>query len=806
MDTQKMSALALAIALGFPGGAHSSDAAPVTDEKAPPAKALPALGSGLAPAALIAGALAGLALAAGGGGGGGGGGSGDQPSSGGIGSDPGTPPSAPPADAPARTLSFTSAADFRTSEYAAQQGLQVVKADSLYYNGHYRWYVGEAPNPAAGTGIGVKIAVSDTGINATEAATGSAISIDVAASYDYTANRAGSGADAYGHGTHVAGIIAAPKNGAGMHGLAYNATLINFKVGNGTISATDAQHADVMQRAANAGAMIINHSWASPVPITDYTADQLRSFMPRQIDASRAFVAKGGVVVFAAGNDGSAQPSLQSGLPYRISGIQPGWLAVVAIDGSGQIASYSNRCGVAAAWCLAAPGGSFDSGLYSMQNNGDYAAMYGTSMAAPHASAALAALKSMFPNLSYLQIRDRLLFTANRSGPYADASAYGQGLMDLETASSPVGGVAVPTGSSATGSVAPVAGSGIEFQPGALRAVGMQPFVLVVDNYQRAPFWMPAQAFFREATPRLLERQWATLRSASLRGMRGTRSPIRFSHSPGLHDVVSADLATYRLGFSKGAGGEAILGSHLELAWVPRLAAPGTDSVAIGYASDVRGLRVGLVGTLPSANATRERTVESSSLGGRRALGVVAQHRDGGTTYGTSLALAEDFERPIGLATSGAFEAGDSAAVSSGVFVQQSIGVRTVLDASLEVARHHTEGNPTLAVPSYAVRTAKLGARALLGAKTALSADVRREWSGTGAARLSIPLTVDEAGEIGRSTYALPYDDLVGRTAFTLRLDHQLTRQADLRAAVTRERYGFGTTVTGFAAVIEIAQ
>jgi hypothetical protein len=238
--------------------------------------------------------------------------------------------------------------------------------------------------------------------------------------------------------------------------------------------------------------------------------------------------------------------------------------------------------------------------------------MYGTSMAAPHAAGALAALKSMFPNLSYLQIRDRLLFTANRSGAYADAATYGQGLMDLEAASSPVGGVSVPTSATATGSVAPVAGSGIEFQPGALRAVGMQPLVLVVDNYQRAPFWMSAQAFFREATPRLLDRQWASLRSASQGGPRRSGSPLRFSHSPGLNDVVSADLASYRLGFSRGAGGEAILGSHLELAWIPRLATPGTDTVALGYASDLRGLRVGLVGTLPSMHATSERTVESA--------------------------------------------------------------------------------------------------------------------------------------------------------------------------------------------------
>lgn len=364
MQRKTVSLLGLALATALAGNAGAQ-------EKAPPAEPHGAAPAFLAPAALAAAAVAAVAALA-------------RQRGGGDAGSASSPGSAPGATA-AHTLSYTSAADFQTPEYNAQAGLGWVKAASLYYNGHYRWYTGGAPDAAAGTGIGVKIALADTGINPREAATGSSIALDVAASYDFVNDRPGAAADDFGHGSHVAGIIAAPKNGAGMHGLAYHATLVDFKVGNssGTITASDAQLADMIHRAASAGAMIINNSWNLSQAITAFTTQDLQASIPGMIAASRNYVARGGVVVFAAGNNATAQPSMQAGLPYRIGGIEPGWLGVVAIDGSGRLASYSNRCGVAAAWCLAAPGGASDNGLYSMYNDGGYARMYGTSMATP---------------------------------------------------------------------------------------------------------------------------------------------------------------------------------------------------------------------------------------------------------------------------------------------------------------------------------------------------------------------------------------------------------------------------------------
>jgi hypothetical protein len=182
----------------------------------------------------------------------------------------------------------------------------------------------------------------------------------------------------------------------------------------------------------------------------------------------------------------------------------------------------------------------------------------------------------------------------------------------------------------------------------------------------------------------------------------------------------------------------------------------------------------------------------------------VAQFGDGTTTYGVTLGLAERFERPLGIATSGAFDVGQSSALSSGAFIQHAVGATSALEASLEIAHHRTQGELALNAPAFVMRSASVGARAALGAKTTLSAAFKRDWMG-GAAQLNVPLTIAQNGDIGRVSYTLPYDDLLGRTSLTLRMDHEFNKRVALRAGFTRERYGFGTTVTGLAAIVEIA-
>ena len=61
-------------------------------------------------------------------------------------------------------------------------------------------------------------------------------------------------------------------------------------------------------------------------------------------------------------------------------------------------------------------------------------------------SGSLALLKQLFPSVGNHELVNRLLTTANKTGIYSDSSIYGQGLLDLDAATRPVGSTAVASG------------------------------------------------------------------------------------------------------------------------------------------------------------------------------------------------------------------------------------------------------------------------------------------------------------------------------------------------------------------------
>lgn len=102
-------------------------------------------------------------------------------------------------------------------------------------------------------------------------------------------------------------------------------------------------------------------------------------------------------------------------------------IAVVATDKSNIITPFSNWCGAAADWCLAAPGLDIFS-TFPINTYGDDS---GTSMAAPLVAGGTALIRQAFPYMTARQVIEVVLTTAT---PIGDASIYGHGLLNLERA------------------------------------------------------------------------------------------------------------------------------------------------------------------------------------------------------------------------------------------------------------------------------------------------------------------------------------------------------------------------------------
>lgn len=308
---------------------------------------------------------------------------------------------------------------FETPEYAAQPALAVVKASALYARG--------------GTGEGVIVGLIDSGLNLDLPSFTGRIADP---GYDYVAKQSGT-IDRVGHGTQMAGVLAANKDALGMHGIAYRAQLVPLRFGDDNEPFYfDEEIAKSWRFAFDKGARILSNSWANAVPASEITEARYKQIMEASLLGARELVAKGAVFVFPTGNELKREPLAEPGLPLAMPELEKGWLAVVALKADGTaINAKSNYCGVARAWCIAVPGGDAGAGLLTTGKDGRFVETAGTSPAVALVAGALAGLQSRYPDKSPQQLRDLLLSTANKRGIYANSEAYGQGLMDLDAAS-----------------------------------------------------------------------------------------------------------------------------------------------------------------------------------------------------------------------------------------------------------------------------------------------------------------------------------------------------------------------------------
>jgi len=201
--------------------------------------------------------------------------------------------------------------------------------------------------------------------------------------------------DPNGHGTNIAGAIAAERNNFGITGVAPNAKIMPVRVlpafGSGSVNNIAAG----IRYAADNGANVINISLGN-------------EFVPSDVvnNAIQYANNKGSVVVIAAGNLGDIQPA------YPARNADSLGIAVGSIDVRGRMADSSNRAGSRPLDYLVAPGVE----IVSTTVDDDYELRSGTSFATPHVAGVAALVLNANPTLTPPQVEYILTTTANRNG------------------------------------------------------------------------------------------------------------------------------------------------------------------------------------------------------------------------------------------------------------------------------------------------------------------------------------------------------------------------------------------------------
>ncbi len=271
-------------------------------------------------------------------------------------------------------------------------------------------------------GTGVKVAVLDTGIDASHPD----LAGKVVGEKSFIAGQ--TVADGHGHGTHVASTVAGTGAGAGgkYKGVAPGAQLLVGKVlandGNGPLSSV----LDGMEWAAEQGARVVSMSLSAPAPELE-SQDLLAQTVDR--------LSTGGTVfVIAAGNSGPTDATI--GTP----GVAASALTVGAVDHDDQVADFSSRGPLPQGYQrvlkpdLTAPGVDIAAARATGTTMGTpvdslYTRASGTSMATPHVAGAAAVLAQRHPDWTGVQLKDAL--TAAADEVEGDSFVRGSGRLDV---------------------------------------------------------------------------------------------------------------------------------------------------------------------------------------------------------------------------------------------------------------------------------------------------------------------------------------------------------------------------------------
>lgn len=251
------------------------------------------------------------------------------------------------------------------------------------------------------TGAGIKVAVIDSGIDMDHPD----LAVNIKGGFNAIKHKRDADDD-FGHGTHVAGTIAAINNEFGVVGVAPKVDIYAVKVLDNTGLGKISDVIEGIQWCVDNHIQVANMSFGASA----YSAALQKA-------VSKAY-SSNLIMVAAAGNRGLGSASSVD-YPAKFDEV----IAVAAVDQGDMVTPWSSR---GSEIDIAAPGDS----IYSTFNNGSYTLLSGTSMAAPHVTGAIALKLQLNPGLTPMQIMYELEKSANY---LADATEeeQGAGLVDV---------------------------------------------------------------------------------------------------------------------------------------------------------------------------------------------------------------------------------------------------------------------------------------------------------------------------------------------------------------------------------------
>jgi thermitase len=239
--------------------------------------------------------------------------------------------------------------------------------------------------------------------------------------------------DNYGHGTHIAGVIAAVgKNGKGVIGTCPNCKIMPLKVIDSTGAGTVTSITSGIYYAIDNGAKVINLSLGA----AGISSQSMRSAIALAVSRN--------IIVVASGGNCGGSNFAQNGCSYQNEPVFPALdqnvIAVASIDRAGARSSFSNSNDYIS---VTAPGSSILSTLPIGKNidgscgdsnfgtaNDGYGYCSGTSMSAPFVAGAAGLFKSIYPSTSKVEFLQAVGNTAKDIGTNGKDNSFGYGIVD----------------------------------------------------------------------------------------------------------------------------------------------------------------------------------------------------------------------------------------------------------------------------------------------------------------------------------------------------------------------------------------